>query len=98
MHRLSAPRIAPTADVDTRSIIRDATLVWHLAQIREDARIGEQCVIGRGAYIGPGVVLGDRCKIQNYALVYEPARLEDGAFVGPAAVFTNGYFPAGDQP
>ena len=27
--------------------------------------------------------MGDNCKLQNYALVYEPAVLEDGVFVGP---------------
>jgi acetyltransferase-like isoleucine patch superfamily enzyme len=39
------------------------------------------------------VVIGDRVKLQNYALVYEPARLEDGVFIGPAAVLTNHTFP-----
>jgi acetyltransferase-like isoleucine patch superfamily enzyme len=67
--------------------------VWHLAQIREDARIGEDCIVGRGAYVGPGVIIGDRVKLQNYALVYEPALLEDGVFIGPAAVLTNDVFP-----
>ncbi|WP_346233436.1 acyltransferase [Parafrigoribacterium mesophilum] len=56
-------------------------------------RVGENCIIGRGAYLGPGVVVGDNCKIQNYALVYEPARLGDGVFVGPAVVFTDDQFP-----
>ena len=37
-------------------------------------------------------------KIQNYALVYEPARVEDGAFIGPAAVFTNDHFPRSVNP
>jgi acetyltransferase-like isoleucine patch superfamily enzyme len=55
-------------------------------------------VIGRGAYLGPGVVVGDRCKIQNHALVYEPAVLADGVFVGPAVVFTNDYFPRAVTP
>ena len=50
-------------------------------------------MIGRGAYLGPGVVVGDRCKIQNHALVYEPAELGDGAFVGPAVVLTNDLYP-----
>ena len=49
-------RIEPSADVDARAEIGDDTLVWHLAQIREHARIGRECVIGRGAYVGPGVV------------------------------------------
>ncbi len=63
------------------------------AQIREDAEIGAGCIIGRGAYIGSGVRIGRYCKIQNFALVYEPAQLEDGVFVGPAAVLTNDRFP-----
>lgn len=90
--------VASTADVDPRADVGAGTRVWHLAQVREDARVGKDCIIGRGAYIGPGVVLGDRCKIQNAALVYEPAVLEDGAFVGPAVVFTNDYFPRAVNP
>lgn len=88
-----APRILPSADVDERASIGDGSSVWHLAQVRENAQIGQNCVIGRGAYIGTGVQLGDNCKIQNLALVYEPAVLEDGVFVGPAVVFTNDHFP-----
>lgn len=86
-------RIEPTADVDERAEIGEGTTVWHLAQVREDARIGRNCIIGRGAYVGPGVRLGDNVKLQNYALAYEPAVLEDGVFLGPAAVLTNDYFP-----
>ncbi len=55
--------------------------------------IGEGCVIGRGAYVGTGVEVGDNSKIQNYALVYEPARLARGVFIGPAAVLTNDHYP-----
>lgn len=95
---MSAPRIEPSADVDPRAMIGDDTLVWHLAQLREDARVGRECVIGRGAYLGPGVVVGDRCKIQNHALVYEPAVLGDGVFVGPAVVFTNDLLPRAVTP
>ena len=67
--------------------------MWPLAQIREGARLGAGCIVGRGAYVGSGVVIGDNCKLQNYALVYEPAVLADGVFVGPAVVFTNDHFP-----
>src|SRR5689334_3255002 len=42
--------------------------------------------------------MGDNCKLQNYALVYEPAVLEDGVFVGPAVVFTNDHFPRAVSP
>ena len=87
------PVVLPTADVDSRAVLGARTTVWHLAQIREEARLGTDCIVGRGAYIGPGVIIGDRVKLQNYALVYEPARLGDGVFIGPAAVLTNDLFP-----
>ena len=93
-----AVRIIDSADVDERAQIGDGSTVWHLAQVREEAVLGANCVIGRGAYIGPAVRLGDNCKVQNYALVYEPAVLEDGVFVGPAAVLTNDMFPRAVNP
>jgi carbonic anhydrase/acetyltransferase-like protein (isoleucine patch superfamily) len=83
----------PSADVDDRAVIGDGSSVWHLAQVREGAVLGENVVVGRGAYVGTGVHVGDNCKIQNYALVYEPAKLGNGVFVGPAVVFTNDQFP-----
>ncbi|MDN5790880.1 MAG: N-acetyltransferase [Micrococcales bacterium] len=87
-----------SADVADDLEIGEGSKIWHLAQVREGARLGRSCVIGRGAYIGPGVSLGDNCKVQNYALVYEPAVVEDGAFIGPAVVFTNDYFPRSIAP
>jgi UDP-2-acetamido-3-amino-2,3-dideoxy-glucuronate N-acetyltransferase len=98
MDEINAPRIASSADVDDRAHIGDGTQVWHLAQVREEAVVGEHCVIGRGAYLGPGVRVGARCKIQNHALVYEPAVLEDGVFIGPAVVLTNDLFPRAVTP
>jgi acetyltransferase-like isoleucine patch superfamily enzyme len=79
--------------VDDRAVLGPGTTVWHLAQVREDARLGSGCIIGRGAYVGPGVRIGDNVKLQNYALVYEPAQVEDGVFIGPAAVLTNDLYP-----
>ncbi|MDR2454105.1 MAG: acetyltransferase [Bifidobacteriaceae bacterium] len=89
---------APSADVDERAAIGDGSKIWHLAQVREGAVLGAGCVIGRGAYIGAGVRLGQACKVQNYALVYEPAGLADGVFVGPAAVLTNDTYPRAINP
>jgi UDP-2-acetamido-3-amino-2,3-dideoxy-glucuronate N-acetyltransferase len=90
---MSAASVHGTADVDESAVIGPGTTVWHLAQVRELARLGRECIVGRGAYVGPGVIIGDRVKLQNYALVYEPARLEDGVFIGPAAVLTNDLHP-----
>jgi acetyltransferase-like isoleucine patch superfamily enzyme len=91
-------KIHPSADVDAGATVGEGSAVWHLAQVREGTRIGTECVIGRGAYIGAGVRVGDRVKIQNYALVYEPAELADGVFVGPAAVLTNDRHPRAITP
>jgi acetyltransferase-like isoleucine patch superfamily enzyme len=90
---MEGPIVAATADVDASATVGEGTRIWHLAQVREDAKLGAGCIVGRGAYVGPGVVIGDNVKLQNYALVYEPARLEDGVFIGPAAVLTNDMFP-----
>ncbi|WP_425956204.1 acyltransferase [Xylanimonas sp. McL0601] len=92
------PRIAESADVDERATIGEGTSIWHLAQVREDAVVGPGCNVGRGAYVGPGVRIGASCKLQNYALVYEPAVLEDGVFIGPAVVLTNDLYPRAVNP
>jgi acetyltransferase-like isoleucine patch superfamily enzyme len=90
--------VEPSADVAGDAALGDGSVVWHIAQIREGAVLGKNCVIGRGAYVGPGVSLGDGCKVQNYALVYEPAVLEAGVFVGPGAVLTNDLHPRAITP
>lgn len=91
-------RVVDSADVDPSATLGDGTSVWHLAQVREGATLGTNCIVGRGAYVGTGVRMGDSCKLQNYALVYEPAVLEDGVFVGPAVVFTNDHYPRSVAP
>jgi UDP-2-acetamido-3-amino-2,3-dideoxy-glucuronate N-acetyltransferase len=95
---LVAVKIVESADVDDRASIGEGSSVWHLAQVREDAKIGSNCVIGRGAYIGSGVRLGNNCKVQNYALIYEPAQLGDGVFIGPGVVLTNDTYPRAVAP
>ncbi|WP_426510446.1 acyltransferase [Dactylosporangium sp. McL0621] len=91
-------RVMASADVDERAELGAGTTVWHLAQVREEARLGRNCIIGRGAYVGPGVRIGDNVKLQNYALAYEPAVLGDGVFIGPAAVLTNDTYPRAVTP
>ena len=95
---MTDPRIAASADVSPDAAIGADCSIWHLAQVREGAVLGENCVVGRGAYIGTGVQVGDNVKIQNYALVYEPARVGHGVFIGPAAVLTNDQYPRAVNP
>lgn len=87
------PRIHATADVAASAQIGEGVSIWHYAQVREDCVIGENVIVGRGAYVGSGVHIGANSKIQNYALVYEPAVLEAGVFIGPGVILTNDEYP-----
>lgn len=90
--------IAPSADVSEQAVLGEGTKIWHLAQVREGAVLGANCIVGRGAYVGTGVTIGENTKIQNYALVYEPAALGRGVFIGPAVVLTNDTYPRSVSP
>jgi UDP-2-acetamido-3-amino-2,3-dideoxy-glucuronate N-acetyltransferase len=88
----------PSAEVSSAATVHPSAHVWGLAQVREGARIGAQCIVSRGVYIGSGVTIGDRVKIQNFAQIYEPAIIEDGVFIGPAVVLTNDLYPRAVTP
>ncbi len=90
--------IESLSDVADGAVIPESARVWQLAQVREGAILGENVIVGRGAYIGSGVRIGANSKIQNQALVYEPADLAAGVFIGPAAVLTNDRLPRAVNP
>jgi UDP-2-acetamido-3-amino-2,3-dideoxy-glucuronate N-acetyltransferase len=89
----STARVHPTADLETGVSVGPRTSIWHRAQVRVGARIGADCIIGRDAFIDEGVVLGDKVKVQNAALVYHGVTVEDSVFIGPNAILTNDRFP-----
>jgi UDP-2-acetamido-3-amino-2,3-dideoxy-glucuronate N-acetyltransferase len=39
--------------------------------------------------IGPGVAIGNGCKLQNNVSIYKGIPLEENVFCGPSCVFTN---------
>jgi acetyltransferase-like isoleucine patch superfamily enzyme len=82
-------RIHPAADLESGVSVGPRTAIWQRAQVREGARIGADVVVGRDAFIDVEVVIGDRVKIQNAALIYHGVTIEDGVFVGPHVCFTN---------
>lgn len=86
-------RIHPTADVASTAEIGPGTSIWNQAQVREGARIGASCIIGRSVYVDVGVVVGDRVKIQNNSSLYRGLTVEDGVFIGPHVCFTNDKLP-----
>lgn len=82
-----------TAIVEAGAVIGSGTQIWHHAHVRSDARLGEHCTIAKNVYVDRGVVIGDRVKIQNNVSVYAGVTVDDDAFLGPSAVFTNDLFP-----
>jgi acetyltransferase-like isoleucine patch superfamily enzyme len=74
-------------------VLGEGVRIWHHAQVREEAELGPNVVVGKGAYIGPKVSIGRNSKIQNSALIYEPARIGEGVFIGPGAILTNDRHP-----
>jgi acetyltransferase-like isoleucine patch superfamily enzyme len=90
--------ISSSVSLGEEVFISDSAKIWDYVQIRDKAKIGEGVIIGRGSYIGTGVKVANNCKIQNYALLYAPAVLEQGVFVGPSVVFTNDRNPRAVTP
>ncbi len=92
------PYIHPTAVVAHSAVIGDNTKVWSLCQIRDHARIGENCILGRNVFVDVHVIIGNNCKIQGNAMIYDGVTLEDGVFIGPAVTFTNDKLPRAINP
>ena len=91
--------ISKTADVAATARHRERAPGSGTSPRSGKTRSWGQTATSAGArIIGPGVRVGDNCKLQNYSLVYEPARLADGVFVGPAAVLTNDLHPRAITP
>lgn len=91
-------RIHGSAEVSANAIIGDGTSIWHHSQVREGARLGHDCTLGKGVYIDQGVSIGNNVKIQNYVSVYNGVTIEDGVFIGPHVCFTNDLLPRAVNP
>jgi len=93
MAERASVRIHPTADVSSEAVIGPGSSIWNQAQIRERARIGSGCIIGKNVYVDFDVVIGDRVKVQNNVSLFHGVTVEDGVFVGPHVCFTNDRVP-----
>ncbi|MEZ4770775.1 MAG: acyltransferase [Caldilineales bacterium] len=91
-------RVHPSAEVSPLATVGEGTQIWHQAQVREGARIGRECILGKGVYVDFDVVVGDRCKLQNGAMLYHGVELADGVFVGPGAILANDLLPRAITP
>ncbi len=90
--------IHETATVEEGAVVRKGTKIWHYAHVRSGARIGENCVIGKSVFIDTKVEIGDRCKLQNFANVYQGVSIGNEVFIGPHVTFTNDLYPRAQNP
>src|SRR5438046_9511864 len=84
-----APRIHPSAEVSSEATIGEGSRIWHWAQIREGARVGQNCVVGKDVYVDATVVVGDDCKVENFASICRGVTIGNRVFVGPHVCSTN---------
>lgn len=81
--------IHESAYIDQPSIIGPGVKVWHFSHVLPHTEIGRNSILGQNVSIGPEVVVGAGCKIQNNVSIYRGVTLEDNVFCGPSCVFTN---------
>jgi len=81
--------VHPTAVIDDGCQIGGGTKIWHFCHVMSGAQLGRRCILGQNCFIDRNVEIGDNVKIQNNVSVYTGCHIEDHAFLGPSAVFTN---------
>ena len=87
-----------TAIIEANVKIGRGTKVWHFSHLRRGTKIGKNCVIGKAVFIDFDSEIGDNVKIQNHAIIYHQAIIEDGVFIGPNVCFTNDKIPRAINP
>lgn len=86
------PSIHPTADVQTADIGED-TRVWQFCVILPGAAIGRGCNICAHVLIENDVRVGDNVTVKSGVQLWDGVTIEDDAFVGPNVTFTNDLRP-----
>jgi acetyltransferase-like isoleucine patch superfamily enzyme len=94
-----------TTLIGPNAIIRSHTVIYagnhiganfqtgHSVMIRECNEIGDDCSVGTHSNIEHHVKIGNRVRIHSRVFIPEYSILEDDAWVGPGAVFTNDLYP-----
>ena len=69
-------------------------MIWHegLSNIGV-CEIGTGCIIHSHVWIGDGVKIGNKVKIQAFSFIPGGVTIEDDVFIGPRVTFTNDKYP-----
>ena len=71
------------------SDILSYVFIADLASIRENTKIGDYTIIGRGVTVENYVVIGKRCKLESESYITAYSELEDYVFIAPGVVTSN---------
>jgi UDP-2-acetamido-3-amino-2,3-dideoxy-glucuronate N-acetyltransferase len=77
--------------------IGKGTRVWAFAHVLPGATIGDDCNICDQTFIENDVIIGNRVTIKSGVQLWDGITIEDDAFIGPNATFTNDPFPRSKQ-
>ncbi|HVS82049.1 MAG TPA: N-acetyltransferase [Pyrinomonadaceae bacterium] len=94
-----ATSIGPNAIIRSHTVIYAGNHIGanfqtgHSVMIRESNEIGDDVSIGTHSNIEHHVKIGNRVRIHSRVFIPEYSILEDDAWVGPGAVFTNDLYP-----
>lgn len=86
-------KIHPLADVAETASIGEGTRVWQYVVVLAGARIGSGCNLCAHTFIEGDVVVGNDVTVKSGVFLWDGTRIEDGAFLGPNATFTNDRMP-----
>jgi len=76
--------------VDLLTKVGSGTKIHHPELVNiYGAKIGKDCVVGCFVEIGPGVIVGDRCRIQSKVFIPQGVTIGDDVFIGPDVTFLN---------
>lgn len=90
--------IHPTSLVSDEAVIGEGSKIWQFCTVMAQASIGRGCMLSQNVYMEGGAVIGDNVKVKNNICLYSGVRVEDDAFLGPCAVFTNVLTPRSHWP
>jgi acetyltransferase-like isoleucine patch superfamily enzyme len=85
--------VHPTSEIEDGVSFGLGTRIWQFAHLRRGSVVGAMVSIGRGVFVDENVVIGDKCKIQNYSQIFNPALIENEVFIGPGVILTNDKLP-----
>jgi UDP-2-acetamido-3-amino-2,3-dideoxy-glucuronate N-acetyltransferase len=93
MNKTQPVFLHPQALVDEGATIGPGTRVWAFAHVVKGAIIGEDCNICDHTFVEGKVRVGNRVTLKCGVYLWDGIQVEDGVFVGPAAVFINDLRP-----